>query len=396
MVAPRPHPPGSTTHADLAQLTVIAATYRELDTDAREGLAQALSGTDPLFDEQLTLHTCHRVEKIGLLANGRAPELPNGTHRFSGLAAVERVFLVAGGLDSAVIGEEQILGQVREAYREAEASGASGPVLSALLRRALRFGRRVRSEAQPGGDHSLADRAARWLLDERQPASTALVIGTGEMGRRLADLLAQAGVGVTVASRHLPRAQRLAASLPTAGGHTAVSLDELLTGSLDHHLVAVAVRDATATLGPDHLSRRVTRVVDLSTPRTVSAEAANLLGERLLDLDGLGATAMRRRLAPRAERRLRAEAAREAERFVEWLDLRASGSGVALLRSFADEVRRRHVARCVARAELTDAQAAAVDAMAAALVGELLHQPSVELSRDPEAGRRVRDLFGLG
>jgi len=201
---------------------------------------------------------------------------------------------------------------------------------------------------------------------------------------------------VTVASRHLPRAERVARSLVPAGGHAAASLDELLAGELDYDLVGIAVRDATATITPEHLSSRVAGVVDLSTPRTVSVEAAGLLGARLLDLDGLGAADTRRTLAPRAERRLRAEAAREAERFAEWLDLRASGNGVALLRSFGDEVRRRHVARLVAHAELTDAQAAAVDAMASALVGELLHQPSVELARDPEAEQRVRDLFGLG
>ncbi len=369
-----------------------------MDTEARERLAEALSGSDPLFSEQLVLHTCHRVEKLGLLADGREPDLPPGTRRLTGTAAVERIFLIAGGFDSAVVGEEQILGQVREAYRQAHESGASGTVLSELMRRAIRFGRRVRSEARPGGDRSLADRGARWLLDRipAEPAPRALVIGTGEMGRRMAELLADGGVTVTVASRHLPRAERLAGSL-AGSGHAAVALDAALSRPLAFEAVAVAVRDAACVLAPEHLTGTPPHVVDLSAPRTVSAAAAALLGERLLDLDGLGAAASGQALAPRAERRLRAEALREARRFEEWLELRGSGngSGVALLRHHGDEVRRRHVARLTARLDLTEAQAAAVDAMAAALVGELLHQPSVQLGRDPDAAQRVRDVFGI-
>ena len=185
----RPHRPGSASSSvEIDRLTVIGATYREMDTDARERLFEAFGATDPLFAEQLTLHTCHRVEKIGLLANGREPRGPARTRRQRGASAIERVFLVAGGFDSAVVGEEQILGQVRDAFQAALDGGTSGPVLSELMRRAIRFGKRVRSEARPVGDRSLADRAG---------VGSSRALGTG--GR---DLRAEVGGATIVAGLH--------------------------------------------------------------------------------------------------------------------------------------------------------------------------------------------------
>jgi glutamyl-tRNA reductase len=368
-----------------------------MDTGARERLSDRLAAPDPLFAEQLLLHTCHRVEKIGLLANGRDPELPVDVRRYAGAAAVERVLLVAGGFDSAVVGEEQILGQVRDAFQVAQDDGTSGPVLSELMRRAIRFGKRVRSEARPIGDRSLADRGGRWLTERLATgpgAASALVIGTGEMGRLLAGHLAGAGIAVTVASRHLGRARELAAALPGPAVHHATLLDEVLAGRSAHAGVAIALRGGTTPIGTGQLAVNA-YVVDLSAPRTVTAEAAEMLGDHLLDLDALGAGERASVLAPAAERRLREEARREAQRFVTWLELRTSGDGIALLRHHADEVRRRHVDRVTARAALSAEQAAAVDAMARALVGELLHVPTVQLGRDADAAARVREVFGI-
>jgi glutamyl-tRNA reductase len=375
---------------------VIGATYREMDTDARERLSDRLAPRDPLFAEQLVLHTCHRVEKIGLLADGQDPELPEQVRAYAGAAAVERVFLVAGGFDSAVVGEEQILGQVRDAYHNAQDDGTSGPVLNELMRRAIRFGKHVRSETRPVGDRSLADRAGQWLVDRiaASPEPNALVIGTGEMGRLLAAKLASAGVAVTVASRHLERATELAITLPDPGRHGATLLPEVLARRLDFAGVAIALRGGTTPIGVQQLPADG-YVVDLSAPRTVTAEAALILGDRLLDLDGLDAGEGASILSPGAERRLREEARREAQRFTTWIELRSSGDGISLLRHQADEVRRRHVVRLTGRAGLSDEQAAEVDAMTRALVGELLHVPTVQLGRSPDAAALVREVFGI-
>jgi glutamyl-tRNA reductase len=386
--------------SDLDQVVVVGATYRDLDTDGREDLAGRLLASSASFSERVLLHTCHRVELIGLAAEDPSPaRFPNTVSHWRGLDAVERVFLVAAGLDSAIVAEEQILGQVRDAFQTALDRGLSGPVTNELMRRAVRFGRRVQSQANPSVDRSLGDRAARWIL-ERLPSNTqrpnrALVVGTGKMGRQLATRLADARVEVAVASGNLARAERLVREL-AGDRHTAMQLSVALNGSLDYDSVAIAVRSGTARVEARHLATDSMVVVDLSSPPTVASEAAEILGDRLLDLDRLGAAEQTSRLSQRIERRLRDEARAEAARFAAWLATRASGEGIALLRAHAEEIRRRHVGRLRGQDGLSAAQADAINAMTTSLVGELLHGPTVRLRREPDAAHVVREIFGIG
>jgi len=397
---PSAHSPSTIPEDDLDQVVVLGATYRDLDTEGREELARRLRASGATFMERVLVHTCHRVELIG-----RATEdppmaaFPQKVSQWRGLAAVERAFLLTAGLDSAIVAEEQILGQVRGAYQTALDHGHSGPVTNELMRRAMRFGRRVQSQANPSVDRSLGDRAARWIL-QRIPGSAerprrALVLGTGEMGLRLATCLADARVEVSVASRKLPRAERLARKLP-GDHHRAVMLPTALDQPLDYDAIAIAVRSGTARLEAGHLAKDSVVVADLSSPPTVAPQAALILGDRLMNLDRLGAADQTSRLSPRAERRLRDEARAEAEGFAVWLTTRASGDGIARLRAYAEETRRRHVERLRGRSGLTTEQTDAVNAMTTALVGELLHGPTVRLRRDPDATQRVREIFGIG
>lgn len=388
------------TPSELDRLAVATATFRDIETDARENLARALADRSAGATERILLHTCHRVELIGYAVQ-RSDLSDLADLRWSwGLAAAERVMLVAGGLDSAVLAEDQILGQVRDAYQSALDRGEAGPVTNELMRRAIRFGKHVRSFAYPAGDRSLADRAARWI-EERLSAQPdrpvrALVVGTGEMGRQLAGRLAESKASVTVASRRAERGADVVSELPHPARHRAVLLADALAGALQHEVVAIAVRGGMAPLEMRHIDgSEMPLVVDLSSPGTVSPEAAERLGDRLLDLDRLGVTIEGGRLSAGAERRLRREARAEAEAFGAWLEVRASGDGIALLRAHAEEVRQRHVRRLRLRSGLDNKQAAAVEAMTTALVGELLHGPTVRLRRDPAAAARVRELFGI-
>jgi glutamyl-tRNA reductase len=384
----------------LDRLLVLSTTYRDASTGAREDAAARLAELDEAFEERVLLHTCHRAELIGVVHEGRiVPDLAV-VSRDEGAEAAERLLLVAGGLDSAVIGEEEILGQVRGAYEAALAAGQTGPILNELFRRAIRFGKRVRSEAQPRTDRSLADRAVRWLdgrLGPRKEAASALVIGSGTMGRLLAQRLAAGGLTVTVASRSGERAARVTASLPRRERHRAALLDEALSTAATHAVVAIAVRSASSPVERRHLAAAPAPplVVDLSAPRAVTTDAAELLGDRLLDLDRLGSEAGTASLSPAAERRLRAAAATERDRFAAWLEARAGTDGVALLRTHASEIRRRHLDRLRRSRRLDDEQMAAVEAASAAMVGELLHGPSVHLRRDPAAAATVRRIFGF-
>jgi glutamyl-tRNA reductase len=387
--------------AQLDCLIVASATVRDFDTAARETLAAGLEARSGDTEERVVLHTCHRVELIAFTAAADAlADVPDAMPRTKGQAAAERVLLIAGGLDSTVLAEEQVLGQVRDAYLSALERGQTGPVTNELLRRAIRFGKRVQSFAQPMGDRSLADRSARWVEEQLAAARSsaplrALVVGTGEMGRVLARHFSLLGADVTVASRSTDRAEDCIAALPHPERHRTMFISDALTGPLPYDVVAIAVRSGAYRLDSRHLGNSRLLMVDLSSPSAVTADAAARLGDRLLDLDRLGAVNEARRLSAEVEGRLRSEAIAEARAFSAWLEVRASGDGIAMLRAHGDDVRRRHLERLRLKASLDDEQAAAVEAMTVAMFGELLHGPIVRLRHDPEAAAHVREVFGI-
>jgi glutamyl-tRNA reductase len=379
----------------------MAATFRHAATPVREEFGDALASSSPHFEENVLLRTCHRVEMVGVLLDDTAPPIVDGVTYLAGTEAAERVFLVAGGFDSAVVAEEQVLGQVRSAYEDALEAGDTGPVLNELYRRALRFGRRVRSEVQPTTDRSLADRSARWIAErlgpEQRPAS-ALVLGTGEMGRLLAEHFARAGMTVTVGSRSESRARRIIDHLSTPNRHRVVATPTALGQVADHDVVAIAVRSSSSPLDTPHLERggRLPLVIDLSTPSAVTSGAAAVLDDRLLDLDRLGALSVSSPLSDVAERRLRDAARNEAHRFMDWWSMRPNAAGVAMLRAHASEIRERHLDRLRRRPDLSPAQMSAVEAATAAMMGELLHTPTERLRREPGAREVVARIFGIG
>jgi glutamyl-tRNA reductase len=381
---------------EVDRIFVVGATFRDLGTERREELAGELASVDRL-DERVLLHTCHRVELIGV--GDPKATLPHDSRVIRGPDAVERVLSVTAGFDSAVVAEEQVLGQVREAYQTALARRQTGPILNELLRRAIRFGKRVRTEAQPGGERSLADRAAAWVLERRVPADggTALVVGSGEMGRLLAQRFAAAGLHVTVASRSLPHAERLVTEL-TGNEHRAAVIDAVLAEVRDDVVIAIATRGATELLDVAHLAthREFPLVVDLSSPGAVTPALAGRLGERLLNLDRIGgleggATV----LLPAAEHRLRAELIVERDRFVAWLIERQARGAVGLLRSRAAELQARHLDRLRRRTRLDEDQLAAVDAMLSALLAQLLHEPILQLRDGVPDAAAAREFRGL-
>lgn len=378
-------------HPELDDIRVRFVTFRETAADER-AVAAAMLASAPAV-ERVTLETCHRVELVSVFEGDvtRVGDVVDGED------AVARVFDVVAGFESAVVAEEQILSQARLAYEDAIARATSGPILNELFRRALRFGRHVRSHALPGADRSLADRALAWLID-RLPSSGAsvAVVGTGEMGRLLARGLASRGHAVTVVSRSDERASLLVASLPGAGHAARVgTVDAELAAST--RALAIAVRGGGLRLTRGDLDpRRLPWTVDLSTPGSVADDAARVLGDRLITLDGLADSPSRpSSLAPAVERRLRAEVRGEVERFAAWLRTRRGADAVAVLRGEADAIRERHVRRLRRRAELTDAQLAEVEASATAMVAELLHGPSVRLRHGGADAAVVRRLFGI-
>lgn len=380
----------STTAPILRRLHVQFATFRDGDPAGRARRAEAFRRAPA--EERLVIETCHRVELISL-AEASGPDPEDGAHATD---AVRRVFEVVGGFDSAVVAEEQLLGQVRDAYRAALEEGTTGPVLNELLRRAIRFGRRVRAHALPGTDRSLADRGVRWLLERIEPKAPVLVAGTGEMGRLAAVELAAAGHSVTIASRSRERGERVLSALPAGGQHrTHVGpLDGDSLGAGRGAVLAVRAREPIVTA--EMLRGRRPPILDLSMPSALAPDAAAALGPQALTVDALGAmTDASPVLAPAVERRLRDELEREVDGFVAWLQTRAAADALAILHGEAHAIRRRHLDRLRRRASLAPDQVAAVEAASEAMIGELLHGPSLALRRGDASAEAVRRLFGL-
>ena len=376
----------SVRSVDLDAIRIRFATYRDVRGEERAALAAALAGSDAT--ERVLIETCHRVELVTIGASDPGDA--------TGRAAIRRVFQVVAGFDSAVLAEEQLLGQVRGAYEAALARRETGPILNELFRRALRFGRRVRTHARPGTDRSLADPALAWLLERLPPRSPVLVAGTGEMGRLLAYRLADAGHRIRVMSQSADRGGALLERLPGTGHHLVIGsiTDEAVAGI---EAIALAVRTREPILDGSVLAASRPWLLDLSAPPAVAADVRELLGDRLMTLDELGLRGGARQvLDPAVERRLRAELDREVEQYVTWLEARRGGDAISILHREADAVRRRHLDRLRSRGGLDDQQLAAVDAASAAMMGELLHGPSIELRRGGTDAATIRRLFGLG
>lgn len=379
----------SDSSAALDRIEVRFATFRDRPGNERTELAAHLRAIDA--GERVVIDTCHRVELVSVDADDDDPPA-----QLRGAAAVRRVFDVVAGFDSAVVAEEQLLGQVRGAYEEALAAGRSGPILNELMRRALRFGRHVRSHARPGTDRSLADPAVTWIRERVPAGSRVAVAGTGEMGRLVAGRLAAAGHPVTVVSGSAERGGRLLETLADGDHHLAAGpIRPSLLSSVAALAIAVRARHPMLTASGVPDSHRPW-VLDLSAPPAVDGEAADLLADRLLDLDRLGVLhGSAPVLAPEVEARLRRRLDDEVERFVAWLEARRGADALALLHREASAVRRRHLDRLRRRAALDETQLAAVEAASAAMLGELLHGPSVELRHGGADAATVRRLFRI-
>ncbi|HET8571398.1 MAG TPA: hypothetical protein VFN14_05875 [Candidatus Limnocylindria bacterium] len=372
-------PPTSAPGTDLDRLVVIAGTFHDLPTDDREHLADHLATLRDGVAERLLLHTCHRAELLAVLDSG---EQDVALPAVRGADAVERVLTVVAGLDSAVVAEEQLLGQVRDTYTAALARHETGPILNELMRRALRFGKHVRSSALPGGDRSLAQRALAWIAGHGAH-ETALIVGTGIVAREVAAGLAAAGTRCTVASRSAERAEQLANMLP-GGPHRGMLLDSAFETGAETGADPGVIVLATRTAGPLlRSSRSRGLVVDLCAPSAVDPALRPVLGARLVDLDRLGHAT--NALPAAVERRLRAELADERDRFVAWLAERTATGRIVELRSAAEDARRRHLDRLRGHGDLAEDQLAEVERMTIALVNELLHDQTVRLRRQAQA-----------
>jgi len=330
-------------------------------------------------------------------------ELTDHLYTFHDAAAVAHLFTVAAGLDSAVLGESEILGQVRVAWETAASERAAGPAMHLLFRHALEVGKRVRTETAIGRSAVSVSSAAVALAGERLgglAGRRVIVLGAGEMAEGMVASLVGAGVDdVRIANRTHARA----ASLATRVGGTAIGLDGIADAlqDVDVLLTSTGASDflvEAASLEARSAQGRQLLIVDVAVPRDVDPSAATLPGITLLDMDDLRAFAD----VGLAERKREIGKVRdlideEVARFRELALGREMAPLVAELRARVEELRVAEVER-VAR-NLSDDDRAAIDAATRSVVAKLLHEPTVRLkdeagtARGERLAEALRDLF---
>ncbi len=331
-------------------------------------------------------------------------------------AVTGHLFEVAAGLRSSVLGETEVLGQVRRALERAQAEHASGPVLSALFRHAVQAGRHVRSTTAIAQGTTSLSHVAVELAASRLGGSLAgrhvVVVGAGEMGEGMVQALGGHGdlAQLVVANRTVGRASTLAAQVGGTGVGLAGLGDAL--GSADVVFVSTAASQPVLDvelLGPAAGARGATAgraplvVVDLGVPRNVDPALGAVPGIDLLDMDDLTEHAERAMAGRRAEMSAAQEiVTQEVERYRAEERARGAAPVVSALRSRIDELRHAELERHRGRlSELDERQWQEVDSVVRDVLAKLLHQPTVavkEAAGTPRGERLVealRTLFDL-
>jgi glutamyl-tRNA reductase len=412
--------------ADLALLERLAVPADELPK------ALASLTRLPHVSEAVLLSTCNRVEVYASVTRFHAglaeirgwlaergdvhpQDLEELHYSYHDDRAAAHLFAVAGGVDSMVVGEQQIAVQVKASMEAARAEGSARRVLQRLFRQAVRVSRRIRRDTDIStGASSMVDvglDVARQRLGAADlTGRTALIVGAGEVGSLAAARLQDEGAArIRVWNRSADKAERLAAKVegdvvPSGGLTAAVAAADLVvctTGApepvLDTDLVAAALTDRELRQGGD----APLVLLDLAMPRNVAAGCAALGGVSVVDIADV---------RDRADRSVtgdvlaaaRAVVDEEADRFGAWVAASEIEPTIRDLRTHAEEVRIAELDRLAGKlAPLDDRQRAAVEALTRGIVNTLLHEPTIRLKSLADGGAAeahadaLRELFGL-
>ena len=419
----------------MSELLAIGTSYRTAPVEVRERLAitesrapqflRELRGETEVH-EAVAISTCNRTElylvvgdpveaestvltMLARQAETRPTELAAAIYAHRNCEAARHLYRVVSGLESMILGEAEIQGQVKRSYESALSLETTGPLTNHLFRAALATGKRVRTETAIGQRQLSLPGVAVAMAREQLGALSGrevVIIGTGETAELTARALADSGTSnVYVANRRRDRAISLARRY---GGRT-LPLDEvpevLLTADIvvaattSPHLLLEVRELADVMAGRDG---RDLLLIDLAVPRDIDAAAADLGGVVLRDIDDLRSVAERNRRVRQAEAR-QAEGIieQEIQSFAAWLGSLEVLPTIAALRTHANTIAAQVVGENAGKwesASLRDRER--VDALARAIVNRLLHEPTAAMKqmRDDRVHARmalVRDLFGL-
>ena len=466
-------------------ISATGINHREASVEERERLSLTRdevraflheTSHSGLLDEALVLDTCNRteiyfvegeknvearqvMERACHMKGAELPEERELLYGYSGLDAVTHLFRVAAGLDSQVVGEDEILGQVKDAYSQAHSAGATDVVLNKLLHRAFRVGKRVRTETLLSQGAGSVPQAAVELAEQmfsRLEDRRALLIGAGETAETAARALLNAGVGyLAVANRTLERAEGLADRLAAAINQSAKwrttpcgvrtveqqcvcpALERLSSGaecdggipekrptmptframeldavpeSLTQFDVAISSTGAPDYILPQEgMLKSHTALsdpllmVDIAVPRDVDPRMGKLDNVFLYNIDDLDALVQKNQERRRKEiSRAEAIVDEEAEWFRRWMDVRRVVPTIKELRARMKELQRAEIEKYGDNFESSDREE--LEKFARSLCRKILHEPITYLRRAAEgstdgeyvaAAEAVREIFNL-
>ncbi len=379
--------------------TVVAlvAHARWVPSARREAFAAELTALDP-SPAAIVVHTCHRVELYiapGSWGDRPLPDLPPGGRRLDDVDAALHLISVACGMDSAVLGEDEILHQVRETLAARHAELPLDPVLDRLFQAALHAGRRAHTWFS-GPPRSLADLALD-AIGQRAGAldgRTILVGGAGRMGRLAALAASRRGTRVIVMNRTADRAGSLAHEL---GGETIPFGVDGVLPEIDGAILAIGGPWPIGPLDAERLLAGDALIADLSSPPAIDVALQSRLGDRFVSVDDL---AMNSALAPddRLQRRLQGLISETGRDYCRWLRSREAVPAIRAMADNAEHQRREALDWLLRRLpELAEDDRQIVEQMTHRLVAGILHAPFDALNSDPSGDleRAARDLFAL-
>jgi len=418
-------------------IALIGCNHRTAPVELRERVAftpeQAVRAANELcqmgvIEEAVVVSTCNRSELYGVTSESgeSAPsamvsyftdfhklspaDLSGRLYRHAGPEAVRHLFRVASGVDSMLLGEAEILGQVRDAYNRALENGSTGPVLNRLFQGALEVGKRARAETEIGA-RPMSVALAGVKLAERVfgelKGHSALIVGAGAVAEQVVEHLRLRGIGeLRVVNRSLARAQELARRMGGEASNWA-NFEDLLdqpdiivtsvSGS-EHVLTRAIVERAMAAR-----SGRALFVIDLGVPRNVDPEAESLYNVYLFNIDHLGEIVVQNKKAREAELpRVEAIVDEHVTKFLAWQSSLEAAGLLDAFRARLDAERRSLLAAHFANLEgLSESERARFEKLTEDLIDRIVQLPSArvrqarKLRRQLEGLAALRELFGL-
>ncbi len=416
-------------------ILLLGVNHKTAPVEVRERLALRESEPSalrlfhdlPACLEIVFLSTCNRVEIIAgtndieaarrqlvetwQKSSGVSPEVfSRSTYEYSGVDAVRHVFRVASSLDSMVVGEPQILGQLKDAYRDASEANCSGHLLNKLMHKAFSTAKRIRTETRIASQAVSISYAAVELAKKifgDLKGKSALLVGAGEMAELAAQHLKTNGIDdLIVANRTLERAIELSKAL----GGKAVSLEELEDMLVDVDIVISSTGAPGLVIKKEQVKRimrprrhRLLFFIDIAVPRDIDPDINEIDNVYLFDIDELKEVVEENK-AERKKEAIRAERIVEAEviKFKSWMKSLDIIPIIKKLQEKAESVRQKELRKTLKNLKgLNDKEKKAIEKLSMSLVNKILHDPiifikkgSSEKQRD-EALAMVCRIFGL-